>query len=592
MLGRLVAKQIVAFNDSERSAERGQYWFLQALLRTIAYGTLSRRDRKARHLAAARHLQQAWGSEAGEIAEVLATHYLDAARAEPDATDAPTIRESALKTLAEAGRRAASLALGEEAQRIFDRATELADDDATRASLLEQSGKAAWLAGDADVARERLEAAIELFDAGGRTDAAARATAAVADMLAMTDRLDEALPLAERPMRASTRSPSAPVVAAQLAKLHMFRTDLEQAIDATDEALAMAEPAPAWETIADALITRGTVQDWRGRPEEGDALMSRGLELALRHDLPLMAIRAHNNLGSVAWAGDRIEESLDHCEQALAMTRARGDRVMERQLMASKISSSQRPSAASEEIFDAISCRSITRSPRARVIASACSQWSRDSSMRSPAQATEPRLLWARTATCGRSSSRRQAKSPLEQRLALLAPPLEELSTVPLVTSASAIRLLVLQGLGDAEHLLGCRQRVVEVVAQEVHPGQLRAARRPVRRPPSERGRRAHAPADARRRPPDRGLTNTSASTAVALATAALSCARPPRQLDRRVEPLARGLRCRRPAGGAARLLEQPGPRRIVLREFRGPVVAALGLEPRARVKRPAGRPR
>ena len=339
LLGRLVAKQIVAFNDSELSAERGQYWFLQALLRTIAYGTLSRRDRKARHLAAARHLQQAWGSEAGEIAEVLATHYLDAARAEPDATDAPTIRESALKTLAEAGRRAASLALGEEAQRIFDRATELADDDATRASLLEQSGKAAWLAGDADVARERLEAAIELFDAGGRTDAAARATAAVADMLAMTDRLDEALPLAERAYEGLDSESERAAVAAQLAKLHMFRTDLEQAIDATDEALAMAEPARAWETIADALITRGTVQDWRGRTEEGDALMSRGLELALRHDLPLMAIRAHNNLGSVAWAGDRIEESLDHCEQALAMTRARGDRVMERQLMASKISS-------------------------------------------------------------------------------------------------------------------------------------------------------------------------------------------------------------------------------------------------------------
>jgi len=67
--------------------------------------------------------------------------------------------------------------------------------------------------------------------------------------------------------------------------------------------------------------------------------MSRGLDLALRHDLPLMAIRAHNNLGSVAWTGDRIEESLDQCEQALAITRARGDRVMERQLMCSKISS-------------------------------------------------------------------------------------------------------------------------------------------------------------------------------------------------------------------------------------------------------------
>jgi class 3 adenylate cyclase/tetratricopeptide (TPR) repeat protein len=339
LLGRLVAKQVVAFNDSELSAERGQYWFLQALLRTIAYGTLSRGDRKARHLAAAHHLQQAWGSEAGEIAEVLASHYLDAARADPDAADAPRIRESALETLVEAGRRAASLALGEEAERIFDRATELAEDDATRAELLEQSGRAAWLAGDADAARERLEAAIELFDAGGRTDAAAWATAAVADVLAMTDRLDEALPLAERAYEGLDSDSERAAVAAQLAKLHMFRTDLEPAIEATDEALAMAEPARAWETIADALITRGTVQDWRGRPEEGNALMSRGLELALRHDLPLMAIRAHNNLGATAWGGDRTAEALDHCEQALAITRARGDRVWERQLLGSKISS-------------------------------------------------------------------------------------------------------------------------------------------------------------------------------------------------------------------------------------------------------------
>src|SRR5256714_12504484 len=40
-LERLLAKQVFAFNDSELSAERGQYWFLQALLRTIAYGTLT-----------------------------------------------------------------------------------------------------------------------------------------------------------------------------------------------------------------------------------------------------------------------------------------------------------------------------------------------------------------------------------------------------------------------------------------------------------------------------------------------------------------------------------------------------------------------
>ncbi len=60
LLDGLVAKQILSRDDDPRSPERGQYAFLQALLRTVAYGTLSRRARKAlpsrRRASAARHL--------------------------------------------------------------------------------------------------------------------------------------------------------------------------------------------------------------------------------------------------------------------------------------------------------------------------------------------------------------------------------------------------------------------------------------------------------------------------------------------------------------------------------------------------------
>jgi class 3 adenylate cyclase/tetratricopeptide (TPR) repeat protein len=339
LLDGLIEKQIVAFNDDELSAERGQYEFLQALLRTIAYHTLSRRDRKARHLAAARYLQATRGNEMGEIAEVLATHYLNAIRADPDASDVSKIRKSARETLAAAGRRAASLALGEEAERIFAQATELAEDDESRAELTEQAGRAAWLAGNGDAARKRLEAAIELFTAAGRGDAAAGARAGVAEVLAMTGRLEEALPLAEKAHDGLPQGAQRAGVSAQLARLHLFRTDLQKAIDTTDEALVMAEPAEAWSTVADALITRGTVRAWQGRFEEGNALLARGLELALRHDLPHMAIRAHNNLGAVAWGRDRTRDALDHCEQALELTRARGDRVWERELLGSKVNS-------------------------------------------------------------------------------------------------------------------------------------------------------------------------------------------------------------------------------------------------------------
>src|SRR4029077_10911865 len=91
-LDGLRPKQGLEFNDDRLSAERGQYHFLQALIRTTAYGTLSRRDRKSRHLAAARHLQEVWGEDAPELAEVLAAHFLDAAAADPDASDATRIR--------------------------------------------------------------------------------------------------------------------------------------------------------------------------------------------------------------------------------------------------------------------------------------------------------------------------------------------------------------------------------------------------------------------------------------------------------------------------------------------------------------------
>src|SRR5436190_4449841 len=48
LLDGLVAKQVLAFVDDARSGERGHYTFLQGLLRTVALGTLGRRERKTR----------------------------------------------------------------------------------------------------------------------------------------------------------------------------------------------------------------------------------------------------------------------------------------------------------------------------------------------------------------------------------------------------------------------------------------------------------------------------------------------------------------------------------------------------------------
>ena len=77
-----------------RSPEHGQYGFLQDLMRRVAYETLSMRERRARHLAAAAHLESTVDDD-DELVEVLAAHYLDAFEADPDAEDAAEVRSRA-----------------------------------------------------------------------------------------------------------------------------------------------------------------------------------------------------------------------------------------------------------------------------------------------------------------------------------------------------------------------------------------------------------------------------------------------------------------------------------------------------------------
>ncbi len=52
----LVRRQVLVIRADPLSPDRGQYAFAQGLLRSVAYETLSRRERKQRHLAAAEHL--------------------------------------------------------------------------------------------------------------------------------------------------------------------------------------------------------------------------------------------------------------------------------------------------------------------------------------------------------------------------------------------------------------------------------------------------------------------------------------------------------------------------------------------------------
>src|SRR5439155_6401768 len=123
-----------------RSPERGQYAFLQDIVKHVAYETISKRERKEKHLAAAQFLSSVWSADEEEIVEVVAAHYLDAYAAAPADPDAEQIRATAHEVLVRAGERAASLGANAEAQHAYERAAELTEESVVQAELHERAG--------------------------------------------------------------------------------------------------------------------------------------------------------------------------------------------------------------------------------------------------------------------------------------------------------------------------------------------------------------------------------------------------------------------------------------------------------------------
>ena len=167
LVASLLRKEILYLETDRRSPERGQYGFLQALVQHVAYETLSRRERRSRHLAAAAFLARDSGMDPSEIAEVIAAHYLDAYETDRNASDADEVKALACGWFVRAAERSSSLAAAAEAQRGYERAASLADEDVERAQLLSRAGDAAVMAGDLDAAERLFADAIAVFGLTG-----------------------------------------------------------------------------------------------------------------------------------------------------------------------------------------------------------------------------------------------------------------------------------------------------------------------------------------------------------------------------------------------------------------------------------------
>ncbi len=263
---------------------------------------------------------------------MLASHYMEAIAAEPEAEDVAALRAGARARLTAAGQAAASLALGPEADRYFEQAAELAENNLDRAELFEQAGRALVQSANYRQAEDRLRAAMDLSERGGRPTGGG-ASVALAALLRFLGRVEEARALLER----FGTSPDEHVdeiaraeALAELAVLLAFSGELKESGRLFDEALTPLEQAEAWPSLGSALIGRAVYLVFSGRRQESTGVLRQALSLAEEHHLPLVVIRARINLAQISMERDRFEEALQELGEGLSLARERGDRQWER----------------------------------------------------------------------------------------------------------------------------------------------------------------------------------------------------------------------------------------------------------------------
>ncbi len=329
VLASLLRKEVLSVRSDPRSPERGQFAFLQDLVRQVAYETMSRRDRRELHLRVAAYLEASYGGEQEEIVEVLAAHYLEAYREIPDADDAASIKERACRMLTRAGDRASALAAAAEAQTYYERAIELAGSPLEKARLDERAGSMAWRRGLIQAALLHFDTARAAFEAAGDRQGAASVETRSADILVALGQLRQGadrLGSAYEAIAGDEPSWTLGMLAAQLGRMLALMTRFDEARPYVERALEVAEELRLPDVLSHAFNTKAVALQAVDRYEEATLLQRHALEVALRNELWAAAFRSFNNLGVLLYYTDRLREGIELFDEAFAHGRRLGDR--------------------------------------------------------------------------------------------------------------------------------------------------------------------------------------------------------------------------------------------------------------------------
>ena len=252
------------------------------LIREVGYGTLARRDRRTRHLAAARYFE-ALGDD--ELAGVLAAHYLAAYQAAPEGEEGDAVAIQAKLALRGAADRARALGSRQQEVDFLALARSVATDPGEEAELLERMAAAEVELGRYEEVHRLLGDAIDRRQRLGDRAKVAQAVAALADALISEYRTAEAESMLDKAINDYGDLAEDPVFTTLLAlqaRAYFLSNRVELAIEAAERAIAPADRQDRAELVADLMVTQGAALADINRQIEGIAMMRAGLQLARR----------------------------------------------------------------------------------------------------------------------------------------------------------------------------------------------------------------------------------------------------------------------------------------------------------------------
>jgi class 3 adenylate cyclase len=285
----MVRRELLILDADPRSPERGQYRFVQALIREVAYNTLAKKDRKQRHLAAARHFESL-GTD--ELAGGLAGHYLAAQQLAADAAEAAALGTQARIALRGAAERAAALGSHEQALNFLNQALQVTTDARERADLHERALTSANTLLDTEAALRHaaavVEARRELGDRPAIAEAIAEHGLAITGIDLAPARSLKMLMAAWEEFGDLEETPAGVRLMFSIERAHGILNENAAQLEWIERLLPIAERFDLLEQIASGLLGRGAALVKLDRSREGLMLLRGAHAFALTQGFGLV----------------------------------------------------------------------------------------------------------------------------------------------------------------------------------------------------------------------------------------------------------------------------------------------------------------